>query len=152
MQIVYDGEKFRGAARTKGMMVWVWVWVWGHGTQHVDFDLPGLMTQSKNAWTWYIYRGDPKREGGQQWETYKSHSKGGGGKWVGRLTRAFMFLQSSINRLENPHIQSSNIYLKFQSSGTGIGLSGRMSDQGEGGNDLPSILWQFLGVKSVSNQ
>src|SRR5882724_265446 len=101
MQIVYDGEKFQGAARVKGVVVKVWVW--GNSTQHVDFDLPGLMTQSKNAWTWYIYLGDPKREGGQQWETYKSHSKGGGGKWVRRLTRAFMFLQSSTNCPENPH-------------------------------------------------
>lgn len=44
-------------------------WVWGHGTKHVDFDLPGLMTQSKIAYTWYVYLGDPKREGWQLWET-----------------------------------------------------------------------------------
>jgi hypothetical protein len=98
------------------------------------------MTQSKNTDTWFLHLGYSKREGVRLWDTYKSHEKGEGGKGIGRLTMAFIFLQSSTNLPENLHTPSSNVYPKFQSSRTSIGLSVRVYDQGEEENDSPYIL------------
>jgi hypothetical protein len=79
--------------------------------------------------------GDHKREVGRLWDPQESQKEGGRLQGTVRLTREFYPLRSSSTLLKILPTPSNNVYIKFKSSGTSIGVSVDGSDRGEGEND-----------------